>query len=774
MKKIFLIFFLLFTQLFSTNLFVDGLPFSDERFITTQQVSTSLVWGGEVSVNAGDNTKFDVLAGAGLIVDAYTDPQNPNIQYVKWEDQIAIVPTYLNTNIATFISITAAGTVRQSTTSIVEEDMREYISLGVITHINLTNIDGADNYVVWAQDQQLLTFDFLYAMGSLINFTGNEFSANGANLKVDKSEGVMFGWGTDYKSNKKNPNFITTAVDTEVTLILAWRGTPTQAAFSTDVDVTQYDPNGDGSLVTIPDGFVTVHRLHYAPNTNSIVLQYGQFLYDSMKKAVNSWDKEDYVEIPENLGAPLRSAIAVIKGATDLSDREQCKFINTSNIGSVALSKIPSYSTYAEPIEILSGLSYERQAITFVEAGGVVYADVEEIGGGDMTYIFRQLEFYLNCTTGSGASGKARVALTAGSAVNPKKNWVYVTPSAGTTDAVLNSSTVEPTGEYAMVATIILPDVTTFSNYDSYGSRRWSDVKQVDGRGIISNIIRKLRRLKADYVSGLLPALILNPATSPDGVDFTLTAGVIREIYLQNTDSLQLSVDGAYVVNDQSTAYTRITNLNQITTTTLGTNLFVNNTYWQIIVAISTNVDGETKLLINKPTGKYANAADAFNDVDNYSLTTFPNDFETVSLVCAFVLRYQTAGGAITNAATGFGVNFIDLRGYPVGITASGSGSAAISEFSDHDIKIFNDVDATKILAFDVTGIATSTTRTLTLQDRNITIAAADAAGNIQIVDGVAAPDTLSGYGTIYIDTSDGDLKIKFGDGSIKTIVTDD
>ena len=39
--------------------------------------------------------------------------------------------------------------------------------------------------------------------------------------------------------------------------------------------------------------------------------------------------------------------------------------------------------------------------------------------------------------------------------------------------------------------------------------------------------------------------------------------------------------------------------------------------------------------------------------------------------------------------------------------------------------------------------------------------------------DGVTAPSTRSGFGQLYIDSADGDLKIKFGDGTVKTIVVD-
>ena len=43
----------------------------------------------------------------------------------------------------------------------------------------------------------------------------------------------------------------------------------------------------------------------------------------------------------------------------------------------------------------------------------------------------------------------------------------------------------------------------------------------------------------------------------------------------------------------------------------------------------------------------------------------------------------------------------------------------------------------------------------------------------LSIIDGVSAPSTVSGSALIYVDSADGDLKIKFGDGTVKTIVTD-
>jgi len=43
----------------------------------------------------------------------------------------------------------------------------------------------------------------------------------------------------------------------------------------------------------------------------------------------------------------------------------------------------------------------------------------------------------------------------------------------------------------------------------------------------------------------------------------------------------------------------------------------------------------------------------------------------------------------------------------------------------------------------------------------------------IGLKDGVTAPETKAGVAQMYVDTADGDLKIKFGDGTVKTITVD-
>ena|SRR3990167_1824737 len=45
--------------------------------------------------------------------------------------------------------------------------------------------------------------------------------------------------------------------------------------------------------------------------------------------------------------------------------------------------------------------------------------------------------------------------------------------------------------------------------------------------------------------------------------------------------------------------------------------------------------------------------------------------------------------------------------------------------------------------------------------------------GRVSLIDGITAPGTVAGQAQIYVDTADGDLKVKFGDGITKTLATD-
>lgn len=73
----------------------------------------------------------------------------------------------------------------------------------------------------------------------------------------------------------------------------------------------------------------------------------------------------------------------------------------------------------------------------------------------------------------------------------------------------------------------------------------------------------------------------------------------------------------------------------------------------------------------------------------------------------------------------------------------------------------------------DITRIVAKLRQTIERVNRLLGEDARIVGDKLMLTDGITAPSATSGYATIYVDTSDGDLKVKFGDGTTKTIATD-
>lgn len=102
-------------------------------------------------------------------------------------------------------------------------------------------------------------------------------------------------------------------------------------------------------------------------------------------------------------------------------------------------------------------------------------------------------------------------------------------------------------------------------------------------------------------------------------------------------------------------------------------------------------------------------------------------------------------------------------------LTASGSFQVGSSSASNFGLLLYrNNTDAALACRQDGAGPALEVFKSGGGQAVRIT-----SAGALQIVDGLTAPATDASFASIYVDAADGDLKIKFGDGTVKTIVTD-
>lgn len=107
----------------------------------------------------------------------------------------------------------------------------------------------------------------------------------------------------------------------------------------------------------------------------------------------------------------------------------------------------------------------------------------------------------------------------------------------------------------------------------------------------------------------------------------------------------------------------------------------------------------------------------------------------------------------------------------PINMSTSGTAAAPVFSFNtDPDTGMYR--ASTNLL-----GLAAGGTLIMSLSTAGVSINAPVTIGGgngyLRIDDGITAPTTSAGTAALYVDTADGDLKVKFGDGTVKTIVVD-
>ena len=289
-------------------------------------LSSGLISGGVLTVNTNPS-KFDVASGDGVIVDNWTDPNNPVVYDVTWSDFTAQTLTYLATNTFTHIYIDKTGTIYQSNVFTDSELRRDYIHLGRISHTNNTTIGAITNtpdlYV--SPINQLR--DLEEALGALGK--GNAVTANGANLNIDVSSGSMYLNGVNNSLDPKTPSFKSFNSLTAPTF--RYRTQTGAGGNTTLIDPTVYDNAG---TITVIGSTKSTNQRIYRTAAGNIVVQYGQTIYASLSEAISAIPSETFNVYP-NLQeyAVLIAILTVQTNCTSLLDTTRSRITTPFPIG---------------------------------------------------------------------------------------------------------------------------------------------------------------------------------------------------------------------------------------------------------------------------------------------------------------------------------------------------------------------------------------------------------------------------------------------------------
>lgn len=324
------------------------------------------------------------------------------------------------------------------------------------------------------------------------------------------------------------------------------------------------------------------------------------------------------------------------------------------------------------------GTVIERQDTFVLESGGTVYAETELLGGGDLPVQLEGDVHLLDCTTGGGVGGRARVALTAGTDSSPQFNFVYIELIGGV--PTLSSSVTAPTGAYAFVSYVSLWSAAKTATDGPALHQRSTDAIAHNERGRIAYIDDKLRRLGSTWASGVDQTVtITTQGAALDDLNFSNLSGLVFQLHAQIYPSLDVSINGCYVANASGagvlTPYQKITNLNQAFEDTAGNSL--SGTRYNLVVwGMVNKTTGECKLFVNLPTRSYTDDEGAYYDVAGSAVTSVDTAlFSSAFLISRIPIRHTTpSSGTIAFINPVGQPETINLLGLALGSNAGGAG----------------------------------------------------------------------------------------------------
>jgi len=304
---------------------VNALELAKKQFL-----STGLLKNGAITIN-GDPTKFNITAGIGIISN-FDDPENPISTIINFPAFTGVTPTYLTTGNITYIAINSTPAVVMQATPFTAIQRRDLIELGVVVHSNLTTINVINNLSspTEAGTNQLHDlFDFIGAL----NLSGNVYSANGANLQLNKSAGIIGKRGVNFVNNWKDPHRLAQSAETALTFRYRTQN-GTEGSDRVNLDPTLYDLNN--VLTAVPNNKFVIETVITFQTGTTRILKSQQY-YDDLQTAINAVLTRSFViESNSKENGIIRAYIIMRNTTTSLQNVADAKILEAQKFGGVA------------------------------------------------------------------------------------------------------------------------------------------------------------------------------------------------------------------------------------------------------------------------------------------------------------------------------------------------------------------------------------------------------------------------------------------------------
>jgi cytoskeletal protein CcmA (bactofilin family) len=311
---------------------LSNLPTDEEFQLFGNQSSTGIIYTDGLSVNGGDNSKFDLGLTQGWIVDNTTNPTNPTTTFINFTGETAISPTFLATFPVTYIGLTGdtLSDIVQSSSPFTYSHRRDILEIGAVIHTDNTIVNVVNNLPTMGIDPTAQLYDLIDGIGYFNIKDGYNLYSPYTGLTISKNGGDIFAHGSNYENDPKNPHVKTLSSGNTLTFRYRLQDS-TEFSDTTQINPGIYD-TGSGTGAT-PTNKYTVQRIYLFPSGISR-LQYGQTLYDSLSDAQAAIPSETF-NVEQNMleNGILRGFIVLRGDATDLTDPAYAKFVTANHFG---------------------------------------------------------------------------------------------------------------------------------------------------------------------------------------------------------------------------------------------------------------------------------------------------------------------------------------------------------------------------------------------------------------------------------------------------------
>jgi hypothetical protein len=292
---------------------------------------TSLYSGGAVTGLGG--ATYSVTAGTGVIVSQTLVQAEPTHIDLSFNAVTGVTPLYTNG----IIYVNSSGSVLQldvSTVPLTTAFKKQNVILAGYLYVGfiaaLENLSSTP--ILTASKLE----DLSAAIGPL-NISGNVYSANGANLSLNRSAGETFRLKSNIGASKEVRDQTVDVAEAPVANaagIVGYRNLTGGFDFISYTGITPdvYD-DGSGTPVAVPNNKYTIQRIYFINNPNTSIIYLGQTLYSSLANASAAIDSETRAIDKNTQAATFRCSLVLKKGTTALNSATDAVFFEGTKFG---------------------------------------------------------------------------------------------------------------------------------------------------------------------------------------------------------------------------------------------------------------------------------------------------------------------------------------------------------------------------------------------------------------------------------------------------------